>query len=258
LKRPGLVWVPNAFTAMNVLLGFLSILVSVSAFLKNEVTPMGGISPYDTACWLILWATLFDVLDGKIAKLTGTTSDFGMRLDTFADAVTFGLAPAVLIFCTFLSPARLAPPLGWIACGIYFSAAIFRLARYNVISSGEAPSFGFKGLPTPASAMIGVSLYLSTNDAPPSAWLIAIFVVLLGVVMVSPLTYPAFKGTYPREKRVIVVILAMMAVGTIFVGPANVLFYTWSSFALIWGWLWIPTRALWVPELMEQKGRRHA
>ncbi len=169
-------------------------------------------SPYDTACWLILWATLFDVLDGKVAKLTGTTSDFGMRLDTFADAVTFGLAPSVLIYAAFLSPQRLAPPLGWMACGAYFSAAIFRLARYNVQTSGR-PSFGFTGLPTPASAMISVSLYLSTRDFPPPAWVIAAFMVLIGVAMVSPCATRLSRGLKGREKVAMLLLLAGMATG---------------------------------------------
>ncbi len=215
---------------------------------------LGAASPYDTACWLILWAALFDVLDGKVAKLTGTTSEFGMRLDTFADAVTFGLAPAVLIFCTFLSPQHLPPPLGWLACGAYFSAAVFRLARYNVQTS-RSDQFGFTGLPTPAAAMIGVSLYLSTADGPLAPGIVASLMVLIGAVMVSPLRYPAFKGTYPLEKKVILGILVTMAAATVVWGAARVLLVSWGGFALVWGWAWVPTREFWVPELMKKEGR---
>jgi phosphatidylserine synthase len=171
--------------------------------------------------------------------------------------VTFGLAPAVLIFCTMTPPTLLPAPWGWVACGVYFSAAIFRLARYNVLSSG-GPSFGFKGLPTPASAMICVSLYLSTRDLPPSPAATASFMALLGCVMVSSLSYPAFKGVYPREKKVIGVILGLMALGTVFVGPAKVLLVVWGTFALVWGPLWIPSRRFWVPEMMQAKGKKHA
>ncbi|MES2201285.1 MAG: CDP-diacylglycerol--serine O-phosphatidyltransferase [candidate division FCPU426 bacterium] len=256
MKASRWVWLPNSFTAMNVLLGFLSILVSVSASLGQQGIPAAGeISPYNTACWLILWATLFDVLDGKLAKLTGTTSEFGMRLDTFADAVTFGLAPAVLIFCTFLSPSHLPSPLGWIACGVYFSAAVFRLARYNVQTAAE-PVFGFIGLPTPAAALVGVSLYLSLGEASlVPAWAVACLMVLIGAAMVSPLRYPAFKGTYPLEKKVILGILLAMAAGTVVWGAALVLLVSWGSFALVWGWAWVPSRRFWVPELKGKKER---
>ena len=247
-KASRLIWLPNAFTAMNVLLGFLSILVSVNASLRPEPLLPGMPTPYDTACWLIIWATLFDVLDGKLAKLTGTSSDFGMRLDTFADATTFGLAPAVLVYCAFLSPSQLAAPLGWIACGCYFTAAVFRLARYNVQTAGP-PRFGFVGVPTPTAALISVSLYLSTRDANPPVWMVAGMMVLIAAVMVSPIRYPAFKGLLRREKILVVVVLGSMALLTAFLGPAKVLLIYFGSFALLWGPLWVPTRALWNPEL---------
>ncbi len=248
MSRRSMAWLPNAFTAANVALGFLSIIVCVDAVLRPQAPAPGQPPAFDTACWLILWATIFDVLDGKVAKLTGSTSDFGMRLDTFADATTFGLAPAVLIFCTLLSPERLAAPLGWLACAAYFTAAIFRLARYNVLTGGE-PSFGFVGLPTPAAALISVSLYLSTRDQPlPAPW-VALLMLLIGVVMVSPLRYPAFKGLFPIERNIVMAILASMALFSIIFGPARVLLAYWGSFALVWGYLWVPTRHRWVPQL---------
>src|SRR6185503_9068662 len=113
-----------------------------------------------------------------IAKLTGTSSEFGMRLDTFADATTFGLAPAVLAYCAFLAPPGMMAPLGWVACGFYFTAAVFRLARYNVQSS-SGHRFGFTGLPTPAAALIVVSLYLSTRQAAVPSWGVAALLALI-------------------------------------------------------------------------------
>jgi CDP-diacylglycerol--serine O-phosphatidyltransferase len=239
---------------MNVLLGFLSILVSVNAFLRPEVTAPGDPTSYDTACWLIIWAVIFDVLDGKVAKLTGTSSDFGMRLDTFADATTFGLAPAVLIFCTFLSPLRMIPPLGWIACGCYFTAAVFRLARYNVQTNAE-PKFGFVGLPTPAAAIITVSMYLVVRDMQPVAWMVAALIVLLAFVMVSPIRYPSLKGLYSREKKLVLILLISSMISTYYGGPAKALFLYFGSFALIWGPFWVPTRRLWNPELKLSKSK---
>jgi CDP-diacylglycerol--serine O-phosphatidyltransferase len=250
-KSSKLIWLPNSFTAMNVLLGFLSILVSVNASLRPQASQPGSPTPYDTACWLIIWATLFDVLDGKLAKLTGTSSEFGMRLDTFADATTFGLAPAVLIYCAFLSPSQMIQPMGWVACGCYFTSAVFRLARYNVLTT-TGPQFGFVGVPTPTAALISVSLYLSHWDLGIPAWAVACGMVLIALAMVSPLRYPAFKGLYRVEKLLVLLLLACMALGTAFFGPAKVLFVTFGSFALLWGPLWVPTRKYWNPELKTQ------
>jgi CDP-diacylglycerol--serine O-phosphatidyltransferase len=250
-----LVWLPNAFTAMNVLLGFLSILVSVNASLRPESALPGEPTAYDTAAWLIAWAAIFDVIDGKVAKLTGTSSDFGMRLDTFADATTFGLAPAVLIFCTFLSPARIAEPWGWVACGCYFMAAIFRLARYNV-QSAASPGFGFVGVPTPTAALITVPLYLHLHDAEPPVWAVAALMVLTALFMVSPIRYPALKGLYPREKKVILALLIAAAIVTAFFGPAMALLFFFGTFAFVWGPLWVPTRRFWVPELQPPLKKR--
>jgi CDP-diacylglycerol--serine O-phosphatidyltransferase len=246
------IWLPNSFTAMNVLLGFLSILTSVNASMRPEAVAPGSPTAYDTACWLIIWATLFDVLDGKLAKLTGSSSDFGFRLDTFADATTFGLAPAVLIYCAFLPASKIPAPWGWVASSLYFTAAVFRLARYNVISS--ASGFGFTGLPTPAAALIAVSLYLSTSQSEPNPWLVAALMAGIAVAMVGRIRYPAFKGLYPREKAVVLGILLCMAAGAFFFGPARVLLVTFGSFALLWGPLWVPTRRSWVPELKGSKG----
>ncbi|MGH7442116.1 MAG: CDP-alcohol phosphatidyltransferase family protein, partial [bacterium] len=172
-------WVPNAVTSANLLLGFFSILASLRA-LRTGQGP--GDPDFAVACWLILWATLGDVLDGKLAKLLHAGSDFGMYLDTFADAVAFGMAPAVLLYAAFLgspggSPARILAPLA------YFLAACFRLARYNV-QTQALPRFGFIGVPTPTAAIIVASLYLSTYAAPWNPDLIADLTGLVALSMV--------------------------------------------------------------------------
>jgi len=241
-RRFSWAFVPNAVTSVNLLLGFFSILISLNALRQGQ----DARSPaYATACWLILWATLGDVLDGKLAKLLKASSDFGMYLDTFADAVTFGMAPAVLLYAAFLrdpggSPAVALAPLG------YFLAACFRLARYNV-QSGAAPRFGFTGVPTPTAAMIAASLYLSTNLAPLTPGMVAGLTGLVAVAMVSPLRYPAFKGLKPREIVLALTLLFAMMIGTALWGAPRVIFCTFASFALTWGWWWIPSRPYWVP-----------
>jgi len=241
-RRPSPKWIPNAVTSVNLLLGFFSILISLRALRDGQ----SAASPaFATACWLILWATLGDVLDGKLAKLLKANSSFGMYMDTFADAVTFGMAPAVLLYAAFLRDPQVSPAVALAPLG-YFLAACFRLARYNVQTVGT-PRFGFTGVPTPTAAMIVTSLYLSTSLAPLTPGLVAGLTGLVAVSMVSPLRYPAFKGMKPREIALCLLALAAMVAATTQWGVPRVIFYTFTSFTLTWGWWWIPLRPYWVP-----------
>lgn len=232
---------PNIVTSGNLLLGFFSILLSLRS-MRQAQPPADGLV---TACWLILWASIGDVLDGKLAKLLDASSDFGMRLDTFADAVTFGLAPAVLLYAAFLRDAGGSPAVS-MAPAAFFLAACFRLARYNV-QTQEVPRFGFVGVPTPTAALVMVSFYLSTRQAPlPPHW-VAAFSTLLAVAMVWPLRYPAFKGLRGREVAVVLGILFAMLFASLRWGSAPVILVSFGSFALVWGYWWIPLRPYWVP-----------
>jgi CDP-diacylglycerol---serine O-phosphatidyltransferase len=235
-------WAPNAVTSANLLLGYFSIFYSLRAMRSGEGPDSMALA---TACWLILWATIGDVLDGKLAKILKAGSGFGMRLDTFADAVTFGLAPAVLMYAAFLKDAG-GPPLVALAPAAYFLAACVRLARYNVQTSAP-PRFGFVGVPTPAAAMVITSFYLSTHAAPWQAAWVAAFTVLMAVAMVWPLRYPAFKGLRGREVAAVMGILFAMLLATLAWGTARVMFVTMASFVLVWGYWWIPLRPYWVP-----------
>ena len=173
-----------------------------------------------------------------------------MRLDTFADAVTFGLAPAVLLYAAFLGRPG-ASLLATLAPAAYFLAACFRLARYNVATSGP-PRFGFVGVPTPAAAMIATSFYLSTNASPlPTDW-VALLTWLVAVAMVSPLRYPAFKGLRGREVAVMAVLALVLLVATNVWGTPRVVFGTFGSFALIWGYWWVPLRPYVVPGVTKE------
>lgn len=240
-------WAPNAVTSANLLLGFFSILLSLSALRQGR----GPQDPaFAIACWLILWATIGDLLDGKLAKLLRASSDFGMRLDTFADAVTFGLAPAVLLYAAFLGRPGAALTVA-LAPAAYFLAACYRLARYNVATSGP-PRFGFVGVPTPAAAMIATSFYLSSKDSPlPVEW-VALLTWLVAVSMVSPLRYPAFKGLRGREVAVMAGLALALLVATNVWGTPRVVFATFGSFALVWGWWWVPLRPYLVPGVTKE------
>ena len=244
---PHLAWIPNSVTGANLICGFLSILFSLEASVSGET------ALYDTACYLVLWATVLDFFDGFLAKATHSASLYGMKMDTFADAVTFGLAPAVLVVTDFLE-GNLSPALAWGSAAVFFLCAVWRLARYNV-QDASAPSFGFVGLPSPNAAALPVCLYLVTRDAPLAPGAVAAFMVWVGLLMISPLRYPAFKRLLPREQAVVSFLIFTMIVLMLkwswALGPgqavARIVLVYFGSFALFWGPLWVPTRHLWNP-----------
>lgn len=246
--RRRLAWAPNAVTSANLLMGFFSVLYSLRALAGGQ----GAAAPELTAaCWLILGAAVGDLLDGKLAQWLKAGSDFGMRLDSFADAVSFGLAPAVLVYAAFLREAAPGVPAAALGPAAYFLAACWRLARYNV-QTAAPPRFGFVGVPTPTAALVVASLYLSTRAEPwPPAW-VGAGVLLMAVAMVSPLRYPAFKGLHRRELAVVLGILGLMALASLRWGLAPVLLAAFGSFALLWGYWWIPLRPYWVPGVTKE------
>jgi CDP-diacylglycerol---serine O-phosphatidyltransferase len=241
-RRRALAWVPNAVTSTNLLLGFFSILASLGALRAAQGDRAHALA---TACWLILWAALGDVLDGKLAKLLKAGSDFGMYLDTFADAVSFGMAPAVLLYAAFLKDAGGSPFFALAPLG-YFLAACFRLARYNVQTAGPA-RFGFVGVPTPTAALIATTFYLGFGAASPAPALVAGLTGVVAVLMVSPLRYPALKGLKGREALLILALLVAVAAASARWGVPKAVFFVFSSFAVVWGWWWISLRPYWVP-----------
>lgn len=123
------------FTMGNVVCGFVSIL---SAF-EGNVT---------TACWFIILAGLLDAMDGKVARMSGTTSQFGVELDSLADFLSFGVAPAVLVHTIKLSSLG---KMGWVISIVYIMAASYRLARYNLLATTDEKK-DFFGMPVPIAA----------------------------------------------------------------------------------------------------------
>lgn len=142
--------VPSFFTLMNMLCGFLALTqVLESAFVM--------------ACWLIVLAGFFDLLDGVMARLTGADSPFGVQLDSLSDIVSFGVAPSFLIYGYVLSAFN---PLGMIVASLPALCGAVRLARYNV-TTDEADTESFEGLPIPGQAIAIVALILT---AETSTW----------------------------------------------------------------------------------------
>ena len=199
--RRGMFIIPSFFTVSNIFCGFYSI----SSAVRGN---------YELAGILIGIAMILDTLDGRIARLTRTTSDFGVQLDSLADVVTFGLAPAFLCYqWAFLNYERhIIDRAGWLACFLFLVCAASRLARFNVQTSVVHDKRYFIGMPTPAAAgMIASTVYCFPEridgDIPALAALAMMLV--LAFLMVSRIRYRTFKDINlrePRSYRMVVVI----------------------------------------------------
>ncbi len=194
--------IPNLFTAMNMFSGFLSIIN----------TSQGK---FTYAAWLIIIAAIFDALDGLMARLTKSSSELGVELDSLSDLVSFGAAPAFLIYNSFLIQFN---TLGIIISSLLMLAGGFRLARFNIQLVGFDKSF-FKGLPIPMSAITVASFTLAFYSIPegyPQSFskIIIPLILLLSYLMISRIKYdtiPKFRLKELMDKPYII-LLALLAI----------------------------------------------
>jgi len=182
--RRGFYVIPSLFTVANIFCGFLSIVASCRG-------------QFERAAVLVLVAIFADVLDGRIARLTGTVTQFGEEFDSLADVVSFGVAPALLAFQWGLWEV---PRVGMAVVFLFLIAGSIRLARF---SSTHHESLDFSGLPIPAGAG-AISMLVLTSPSPVMhpgfIPVVVAFVLGLALLMVSNLPYPSFKGVNLRRK----------------------------------------------------------
>ncbi|MGP8330197.1 MAG: CDP-diacylglycerol--serine O-phosphatidyltransferase [Methanosarcinaceae archaeon] len=189
-SKPKKIIIPNVFTALNIFFGFLAIIYALRAEAsKVSVDPL-----METAAWLIVLASIFDTLDGKIARMTKTYSDFGIEFDSLADVVSFGVAPSVLLYKLYFFQFEM---FGVVLSFLPLLFGSIRLARFNVEITGFEKR-GFIGLPIPTSATAIASFILfSVNDYIPFALphqvlfkpFLVPLILLLCFLMVSTLEY---------------------------------------------------------------------
>ena len=202
---------PNMMTAGNLFCGFAAVLKIIEAALLNN----GGepvTSCYHEALAFILGACFFDLLDGRVARLGGHESPFGREFDSLADVVSFGLAPALLVYQIVLKDFH---KTGWVIAFVYLLCGTLRLARFNCIASAirqpdgvKANSNEFLGFPIPAAAGLIASLtlfmlWLEEGERTIGHWKFALPVLLLflSFMMFSHVRYPSFKGLNWRTQR---------------------------------------------------------
>ncbi len=203
--KKGIYILPSLFTTGNVFCGFYA-LVAVA----NE--------NYYYAAWALILAIVFDGLDGRVARLTKTTSAFGVQYDSLADVISFGMAPAMLAYAWVLKPFG---RLGWMAAFLFLLCGALRLARFNVTKSDVSDN-QFTGLPIPAAAAVISSIVIAFEDLfatrlDPIIMVAVVFI--LAFLMVSNIPYPAFKNLEFKKRvhftRFLFVILFLYVAATI-------------------------------------------
>lgn len=235
--RKGLYLIPSVFTAANIAMGFYAVMAAVRGFQfvgGGSETELAKAAVYlDNAAKAIGWAVLFDMLDGRIARLTRTTTEIGVQLDSIADVVTFGLAPAVLAYVWgyggTLQEGSDLHSLAWFLSFMYLMCGGFRLARFNVQSSRprilaegtiKMDKKSFVGLPIPvAGGLIAAIIHFAPTPlvkygqdrAEIYSLLLMALVGVLSVLMVSTLRFSSFKtvGTRSRGMRTIILAVAV-------------------------------------------------
>ncbi|MDY0211414.1 MAG: CDP-diacylglycerol--serine O-phosphatidyltransferase [Desulfuromonadaceae bacterium] len=184
----GVYILPNLITTGGLFAGFYGIIASTQ-------------QAYHVAAWFILISSVFDVLDGKIARLTGTTSRFGVEYDSLSDLVAFGVAPGILMYSWALEPFG---RLGWLAAFLYVVCGALRLARFNV-HANTVESKNFVGLPIPAAACTVASCVLLFYYLGGTGTIRMVSVVLLiyvlAALMVSNITFYSFKDPALFKRR---------------------------------------------------------
>jgi CDP-diacylglycerol--serine O-phosphatidyltransferase len=197
--RRGVALLPGLFTMANMFCGYACIVYS----LRGD---------FETAAPFIGFAVVLDMLDGRIARMTGTASDFGVELDSLADVISFGVAPAILSFAWGLSPLG---RLGTFSGFLFVSAAAMRLARFNIQSASGGDKRYFVGMPSPAAAAIpAATVYVypyGLHDYRAALPVLAM-VLVPALLMVSTIRFRSFKTIDLQSRRPYTVLL-LIAVG---------------------------------------------
>lgn len=190
-------WIPNLFTSLNIALGAFSILCSFNHL-------------WQCAALAILLALVADALDGRTARFFGVAGDFGKELDSLCDVVSFGVAPGILLYGWQIH--ELPGYIGEIVAIVFAICGAMRLARFN-INTTVVKGF-FMGLPIPTAGCL-VATYVLSN-APAPSYIVAVVAILVGLMMVSEIHYPDFKGkgSDPIQiKAVVAVAVIVVCVG---------------------------------------------
>ncbi len=238
-------FLPNLLTAANLFCGFVALTKIVEANISG-----GDFTQVKVALWFILLACIFDLLDGRVARMGGVESPFGREFDSLADLISFGAAPAFLVNRVVLKDVFQGhPEWGWFISSIYLLCGAFRLARFNCLSmmKGDAGK-DFLGFPIPSAAGLVASLTLfmiwwDEKDFATGNWryCLPVLMLFLSWMMVSNVRYPSFKTLDLRATRTFTkTLLAIMFLGSILIFREKILVFVLPAFFtayLIYGFI---------------------
>jgi len=233
-QNPKIYLLPNLMTAGNLFCGFAAVLRIYDGAQDTDFAAAAG--KFHDAIWFILAACIFDLLDGRLARLGGHDSAFGREFDSLADIVSFGMAPALLVYQIVLGEFH---NLGWMIAFVYLACGGLRLARFNTIAASanyngletSPPDKNFTGFPIPAAAGVIVSitllmLWLDEGQRSIGRWKYALppLMLFLSFMMFSKFRYPSFKAVNWRTTQSVPRFLFVIAVLAV-----TVKFYQWMT-----------------------------
>jgi CDP-diacylglycerol--serine O-phosphatidyltransferase len=237
-RRRSVYVIPALFTTANIFAGFYAAIATLKGYQIVHEDWVAATRFFDNAAKAIGWAVLFDTLDGRIARMAKATSEFGLQLDSLADVISFGIAPALLAFAWGYGSA---PPaynpdfvgVAWAASFVFLMCGALRLARFNVQTDKKQ----FVGLPIPAAAGLlaaivhfvpkpvlavqgrAIEVFSQTIQVDSSFWSLALLALVfaLALLMISTVRFTSFKtGFGPMSPRVTVLILSLLVCGIYF------------------------------------------
>lgn len=219
--RKGIYILPNLLTLTGMFFGFFSIVASVNG-------------SYEKAAWYILYAAVFDMMDGWVARMTRTTSRFGLELDSLSDLVSFGVAPALMMYIWALKPYG-----RWGAVGAFLFAACgaLRLARFNVQMAGSEKKY-FTGLPIPGGAGLLATYVIFHHEVigsyPGESYLILVMVYVTALLMISTIRFHSVKELNIKDRRPFWILpVALIILAAVALHPPVVLFVMAVSY-VVW------------------------
>jgi CDP-diacylglycerol---serine O-phosphatidyltransferase len=242
-QGPKIYLLPNLMTAGNLFCGFTAslkivdgaLLIAAAAGdpLKQAAAEEAAAGKFHAAVWLILLACVFDLLDGRLARLGGNESPFGREFDSLADIVSFGVAPALMVYRIVLHQFERT---GWLIASVYVICGALRLARFNCLATANSVSANkeFRGFPIPAAAGLIASLTLfllwldeKNREIGQGKWILMFLIIFLSWMMFSRFRYPSFKSLNLRTTRSLPKFILIIGVLVV-----TALYYEWMPFII--------------------------
>jgi len=232
-------FLPNLLTGANLFCGFVA-LTKIVGVDKTDLA-LGNFDQIYRALGFILAACIFDLLDGRAARMGGRESPFGREFDSLADLISFGVAPAFLVWRVVLRDVFVEhEQIGWFIASIYLICGAFRLARFNCLAAiaGTGGGKEFLGFPIPSAAGLVASLTLFMmkryeKDFPITYWkyLLPVLMLFLSWMMVSEVKYPTFKGLDFKARRTFTAtLIVILFIGSVIILQEKILIYVLPVF----------------------------